>query len=154
MPVIMLFRTRLNLCFSVLLSLFSLYAHTLCAQKSPKFPYVRQAEKHPKTVIKWENPEFDFGELQSGQAVIHRFEFQNTGRHPLFITNVKASCGCVATEWSRQPVKPGAKGFVTMKLDTSGRSGSILKTLTLTANTRVSLFHVLVLKGYILPTDY
>lgn len=148
------FRTRLKLFSPVLLALLSFYTHILSAQHPQKFPYVRQAEKHPKTVLQWENPEFDFGAVQSGPAVIHSFEFQNKGRRPLYITNVKASCGCVLTEWSRKPVKSGGKGFIIMKLDTAGRSGYILKTLTVTANTKKSLFHVLVLKGNILPADY
>jgi len=28
---------------------------------------------------------------------------------PLYITNVNASCGCTATDYTKEPVAPGAK---------------------------------------------
>ncbi len=49
-----------------------------------------------------------FGKIPQGRPVTHIFEVTNTGKEPLLLENVQASCGCTTPEWSREPIAPGA----------------------------------------------
>ncbi len=35
----------------------------------------------------------------------------------LIINDVKTSCGCTVPEWSKEPIRPGRKGQITIKYD-------------------------------------
>jgi hypothetical protein len=45
------------------------------------------------------------------------FSFTNTGDSVLVITKVQPSCGCTASDYTKSPVPPGGKGFVTAVFD-------------------------------------
>jgi hypothetical protein len=49
----------------------------------------------------------NFGRIPQGRPAIHIFEILNTGKEPLKLDNVQASCGCTTPEWSRDPIPPG-----------------------------------------------
>jgi hypothetical protein len=55
---------------------------------------------------------YDFGKIQQNRPVTHNFEVINTGKEPLKIDNVQASCGCTTPEWSRDPIQPGASAII------------------------------------------
>ena len=55
---------------------------------------------------------FDFGKIQQNRPVTHNFELVNTGKEPLKIDNVQASCGCTTPEWSREAIQPGATTII------------------------------------------
>src|ERR1700755_2874818 len=55
---------------------------------------------------------FDFGKIKQGTPVTHEFKFTNTGKVPMIITNVQASCGCTTPDWTKDPVPPGGEGFI------------------------------------------
>lgn len=78
---------------------------------------------------------FNFGKIEEqGGSVEHRFVFTNTGAKALVITNVKASCGCTTPNWSKNPVPPGGKGFVSAIYNPLGRPGAFNKSITVTSN--------------------
>ena len=52
----------------------------------------------------------DFGTIAEGPEVTYYFEFTNTGKEPLIIQNVSASCGCTTPDWPKQPILPGKQG--------------------------------------------
>ena len=60
--------------------------------------------------MNFDRDEWDFGEINQGDVVEHSFEFTNTGKDPLIISNAKGSCGCTVPEWPRAPIPPGQKG--------------------------------------------
>lgn len=89
----------------------------------------------PAQKISWTETSHDFGTIkEEGGAVSYKFEFTNTGTEPLFLTNVKASCGCTATEYSKEPVAAGAKGYVTATYNPMNRPGRFDKSITVTTN--------------------
>jgi hypothetical protein len=51
---------------------------------------------------------YSFGKIPQGRPVMHVFEIENTGKEPLLLENVQASCGCTTPEWSREAIAPGA----------------------------------------------
>ena len=78
----------------------------------------------------------NFGKVEEAKGkVSHSFKFTNTGSLPLVIHNVRASCGCTSPEWSKQPIAPGATGYVKATFDPRNRPGNFNKTITVTANT-------------------
>src|SRR5580698_1591569 len=50
---------------------------------------------------------YNFGEVSEGPQVTHEFKFTNTGKEPLVLSNVKASCGCTTPSWPKEPILPG-----------------------------------------------
>ena len=85
----------------------------------------------------------DFGKIPQGKPVTTYFELTNTGKTPLVLENVQASCGCTTPEWSKAPIEPGtstkikvgynaaAEGFF-QKTITVQYNGNSVKQLTIT----------------------
>ena len=77
----------------------------------------------------------EFGKFKEADGkVTHKFEFVNTGGSDLIIQNVSASCGCTAPSWTREPISPGAKGYVAATYDPAGRPGAFRKYVTVISN--------------------
>src|SRR5438093_11945731 len=53
--------------------------------------------------IQFEQPDYDFGKVSSGESVKHTYTFTNTGDALLEVSAVHPSCGCTtAGEWSKE----------------------------------------------------
>ncbi len=86
-------------------------------------------------VLTWETNNIDFGDINEEDGnVTKRFEFTNTGSLPLVITNVKPSCGCTSSNYTKEPVAPGAKGFVDATYNPLQRPGKFSKSITVMTN--------------------
>ncbi len=83
--------------------------------------------------ITWKEDSFDFGSIEKGKPVSHEFTFKNTTKQTILITNVKAACGCTATNYTKTPIKPGETGSVTATYN-AATAGSFNKTVTVTTN--------------------
>lgn len=83
--------------------------------------------------VKWINQEISIGETPQGKPVTFEFEFTNTGKEPVLITDVKASCGCTTPDYSRSPVKPGEKGTVKAVYNAAAL-GAFTKNVTVTTS--------------------
>ena len=57
----------------------------------------------------------DFGDilLESG-PVSCTFTIENKGEKPAVIYNVVSSCGCTDVKWTREPIRPGGKGTISV----------------------------------------
>jgi hypothetical protein len=106
-----------------------------------------------KTTMKLSGTEHDFGTFKE-EAGRQTFDFiiTNSGKDPLVIQNVVASCGCTTPEWTRQPIAAGGTGKVTAIYDPQGRPGPFNKTLTVYANTQPEVT-VLTIKGEVTPHE-
>jgi hypothetical protein len=96
--------------------------------------------------FKFDTEVHEFGTVKEGVQAEHTFKFTNTGKEPLVITNVQASCGCTTPTWSKEPIKPGAQGSVTVVYNTKGRVGVINKAVTIYSNAKLPQ-KVLFIKG-------
>lgn len=76
----------------------------------------------------------DFGEVKAGTKAKHTFWFTNTGTEDLILASVKPSCSCTASEFTKEAVAPGEKGFVKVEY-AAKKAGVFKKTIILTANT-------------------
>lgn len=101
--------------------------------------------------ISFEEKVHDFGEfLEADGVVTHKFEFTNTGAEPLIIQRVSASCGCTTPSWTREPVMPGEKGFVSAAYNPAHRPGQFEKTITVYSNASEPVYQ-LKIKGKVTP---
>jgi hypothetical protein len=115
------------LIFYGLLTVFAVQAQS----NTVSVPYPAAIGK-PETLILKE-PAYSFGKIPQGRPVIHVFEIQNTGKEPLLLENVQASCGCTTPEWSRDAIAPGAT--VPIKVGYNAYSeGHFNKTITIFYN--------------------
>ncbi len=85
------------------------------------------------TTVEWEGVVHDFGEIVQGTPVTHTFKVVNTGAEPLNISNVKASCGCTATDYTKEAIPPGGEGFVQARYNAAA-AGVFNKSVTVTYN--------------------
>ena len=96
---------------------------------------IAHADSGKVPVIKFESTDHDFGNIKAGDKVNYTYKFTNAGTSDLIISDAKASCGCTVPNYTKEPVKPGGTGEVSVVFDSTGKSGSVTKTVTLTLNT-------------------
>lgn len=85
------------------------------------------------SVISWKSETVDVGEIPQGTPKTIEFEFKNTGKTPIIITNVKPSCGCTASEYTKEPIAPGKTGVI-KAIYNAAVKGAFNKTVTVTTN--------------------
>lgn len=63
------------------------------------------------------------GPIKFGEAKDYTIEFTNTGENDFEIFHLQGGCTCTEpTDWSRGAVKPGQKGFIKYRFDSSKAS--------------------------------
>ncbi len=71
--------------------------------------------------LKFSGTEWDFGTIrEDGGPVSHVFSFTNTGKDPIAIDRVTASCGCTTPDYTKGLVKPGEKAEIKVSFDPMG----------------------------------
>ncbi len=107
------------------------------------------AQQQPS--MDFERTEHDFGTIKEEiGAVTTQFEFTNTGKSPLIIQRVSASCGCTTPSYTREPILPGKKGVISAQYSTVRRPGAFSKTIRVYTNVPDSVY-VLTIKGNVTP---
>lgn len=74
-------------------------------------------------VITFKENSIDFGDIIQGQKVEHTFVLTNTGKQPLIISNVAATCGCTVPSWPKEPVAPGKSAEIKVSFNSTGKVG-------------------------------
>ena len=85
------------------------------------------------TKINFQEKEYDFGTVKSGDEAIHYFVFINEGSVPLAISNVRTSCGCAVPEWPQKPVLSGMRDSLKVEYNTKIK-GAFNKTVSVYMN--------------------
>ncbi|MDP2160717.1 MAG: DUF1573 domain-containing protein [Flavobacterium sp.] len=106
------------------------------------------AAAKPAAPVAWKAEVYDFGDIKKGTPVSHDFTFTNTTKQTVLITNVKASCGCTATDYTKTPVKPGETAYVKATYNAAA-PGAFSKTVTVTLNENETP-KVLTIKGKVI----
>lgn len=86
-------------------------------------------------VLAFEELKHDFGTVIEGEKVIYSFRFTNHGNADLKLTSVGTSCGCTATDYPLEPIKPGETGIIKITFDSSHRLGMQHKKISIRSNT-------------------
>jgi hypothetical protein len=104
-----------------------------------------------KPVIAFDVTDYDFKNInETDGPVSYEFEYTNTGKVPLIVQNVHASCGCTTPEWTKEPVVPGQEGKIKVSFDPKNRPGPFTKTITVTSNADPSVA-TLTIRGTVIP---
>ena len=94
----------------------------------------------------------DFGTLKNGAPAEYEFEFTNTGKEPLIISDAKGSCGCTVPQWPKEPIAPGKSGKIKVTYD-SKRTGNIDKKVTITSNAKTNPKEIFIKGNVLAPED-
>jgi cytochrome c5 len=81
--------------------------------------------------ITFEHSFFDFGTVVEGDIVKHTFKFKNDGAGSVKVLNTETSCGCTTANGALKEYAPGESGEMEVVVDTKGKKGIIVKTVTL-----------------------
>jgi hypothetical protein len=100
--------------------------------------------------IEFKTETVDYGEVAKGADGVRVFEFTNTGKAPLIISDVRSSCGCTIPKKPDAPIMPGKTGEIQVKYDTN-RVGPIRKAITVISNADTPT-KVLKIKGEVKAT--
>ena len=122
------------------------YAQDAKPASSEKKQSDKKAEKPAITWLK--GVEINRPSIEYGADETFTFEFKNTGKTPILVSNVATSCGCTTAEKPNEPVAPGKTGKISVKYDTK-RVGPFTKTITVTTNVGEPI--VLTIKGTVNP---
>ncbi|HLT74888.1 MAG TPA: DUF1573 domain-containing protein [Ohtaekwangia sp.] len=116
---------RMSIYAGLLVTLAAVFSQ-LCAVPGYSF-------RKPDASFKWESLVHDFGTIKRNVPVSHKFTFTNNGDAPLVISSVQASCGCTVADYSKDPIPPGAEGYVSATYN-AATVGTFNKTVTVNAN--------------------
>lgn len=89
----------------------------------------------PTPEMEFLETQFDFATVNEGEKVSYTYEFKNTGKSPLMISNVKPSCVCTTVNFPKEPIQPGQWGQLTVTFDSKNKAGKRYQKVTITANT-------------------
>jgi hypothetical protein len=95
--------------------------------------------------------EQDFGIAEEGTILNTSFDFINDGKDTIHLKeesrDVRPGCSCTASEYSKEPIPPGGKGFVKAGYHTQGRIGNFNKTITISQ--KGTPYKILTIKGIV-----
>ena len=107
------------------------------------------AQQQGKTVLRFDTTTWNFGNIQEVEGkVSHTFHFTNIHTSPVVIEEVISTCGCAIPVYSKQPVKPGHTGTITVTFDPKGRTNFFSKSIRVVSNSGQSV-NTLWVKGTI-----
>jgi hypothetical protein len=130
----------------------TLFAQNVSLDKHENTHAKTEIKIESTAALKFETEEHNFGNLVEGPEVKYDFIFSNTGKAPLILADVHASCGCTTPVWPREPILPGSKSKITVVYNTKNRPGTFNKAITIKSNAK-GLDKVLTIKGVVLKAD-
>ena len=99
------------------------------------FAFTATAQDNEKAEFKFNEEKHDFGKIPQGTPVTTVFEFTNTGKEPLILTEVRPTCGCTIADYTKTPVKSGEKGVIKITYNAAVAS-PFNKTIVVTSNAK------------------
>jgi len=86
-----------------------------------------------KAPVTYKSEAINLGNIPQNQPMSIDFEFTNTSEKAVVITNVRASCGCTATDYTKTPIQPGETAKITAVYNAAAK-GPFSKNVTVTTN--------------------
>ena len=131
---------------SVVVCLFALtYGHIVSAADAQTEPVVEGGT--PKLVVP--EPIYDFGTRRDSETVSHDFVLRNEGTGILNIENVRAACGCTASEVEKDTLAPGEEVKISASTNLRGRQGQRSFVVRVTTNDPDEQMTVLRMTGHV-----
>lgn len=110
------------------------------------FLFARAQGTAPEDLLLLKESSHEFGKIPQGKPVYYIFEIVNTGKTPLKLDDVHASCGCTTPEWSRDAIAPGATAQIKVGYNAAAE-GPFEKNITITYHSSQS--KTLIIKGVV-----
>ena len=107
-------------------------------------------KKKSDDVAKFQTESIDLGKILQNNPTTATFEVTNISKEPLLIEQANPTCGCTISDYTKEPIAPGAKGEIGVKYATD-RVGAFTKTVTVSSNAEGQPTKVLTIKGTVLP---
>ncbi|HRS54586.1 MAG TPA: DUF1573 domain-containing protein, partial [Bacteroidales bacterium] len=102
--------------------------------------------------IHFSSLEYDYGTIKEEEGPKKgSFTFTNTGDDTLKILTVKPSCGCTASDYTKDPIPPGGQGFINAIYNPTGRPGKFSKAISVVSNSKTQPNITLIIKGEVIP---
>lgn len=95
----------------------------------------KKEKKGPLPELIFDYTSYDFGIVDHGDTVSHKFYFVNNGDAPAIISEASSSCGCTVPDYPKKPIKPGQRAYVKAVFATKGKLNTQKKSITIKANT-------------------
>ena len=76
------------------------------------------------------------GRMREGERIVKEFRVRNSGSVPMVVGKVDSDCGCIFSEYDRQPVAPGEEKILSVSFDSGGYRGYILKKVNIVTTVR------------------
>ena len=92
---------------SIFIIALSLFSFGTFAQENAAAKPTKETAKPAKPAVTFKTLKIERVDIPYDSKEPFVFEFKNTGKEPVIITNVHTSCGCTAAE---KPTEPVAKG--------------------------------------------
>ena len=116
---------------------------------SQDLPTGQAGKKVTGPEFKFADTKHNFGMVPEGELVHMEYKFSNTGTEPIFITEVKVTCGCTVVDFPKTPIKPGEKGIIKINFDTNGKYDRQDRTVDVISNA-IGSPHQIRFKGVVL----
>jgi hypothetical protein len=101
--------------------------------------------------IVWNSETIDVGQIPQNTPKPIVFEFKNTGKTTVIVTNVQGSCGCTATDYTKTPIAPGKSGTIKATYN-AVNVGAFTKTVSVTTNAETTP-KTLTIKGIVVASS-
>lgn len=89
---------------------------------------------HNDPMVEVDNPDFDFGSMDSHTTATHDFIFRNVGGAPLELEAGRTTCKCTLSEIGDDVILPGESGKVTLEWSGKDGAGPYSQTATIITN--------------------
>ena len=109
---------------------------------------VTKITKVVDATISWKTDTIDVGDIPQGTPKVIIFEFTNTSDKAVLVSSVQGSCGCTATDYSKEAIAPGKSATIKATYN-AANVGAFTKTVTVTT-TADATPKVLTLKGVVI----
>ncbi|GAA4317247.1 DUF1573 domain-containing protein [Mucilaginibacter gynuensis] len=110
-----------------------------------------KAEDDSKPEFKFVEEKHDFGKVPQGTPVSTVFEFTNVGKEPLILSDVRPTCGCTIADYTKTPVKKGAKGNIKITYNAAAVS-PFNKTIVVTSNAKTPQKNLIIIGEVVAKT--
>lgn len=93
--------------------------------------------------IKFDKTLVSLGTFEESEVQTCVFTFKNIGNEPLIIHQAYSSCGCTVPTFSKDPIKPGETGQITVTYNGKGKfPGHFKKVVTIRSNATCNIVRV------------
>lgn len=109
---------------------------TKTVTKTAETPKKKKKKRTNGPIFKLAETSHQFGLIEEGGQVNHKFFFENTGKGDLFIKDATATCGCTVPSYPKTPIRTGETSYIRISFNTKEKTGPQKPVVTVYTNAR------------------